>query len=239
MDQVTLSLESGSKRVWSLREAFVRTLSKPQEHSRKHSFQLGPVTLKAKAGDRIAIVGPNGSGKTTFCRLLCGLYRPDSGVIKVDGDLLPILDPDIGHFPDLPAIDNVSLALDLLWPKCEEQKPQLIEQIFEFAELKEHQDKPIRAYSLGMRTRLALATFSIDSKDILVIDEGLDGIDSGFRSKWSKKFEEILDKTDIVFLVSHDLDKFKNWCTSVLAVNKGQFQHFASWEEFELTRSAQ
>lgn len=222
-NNLTLRLQSGAFRPWSLRELFVRfwTFSKSNDNTVK-SFQLGPLSFYLKPGDSLGVLGLNGAGKTSLCRVVSGLYEPSDGVLRVSGSVLPILDVDIGHFPDLSALENLQVAFKILWPDRVDVLDEACRSIIDFAELSLHMDKPFRVFSTGMKTRLALSLFTFATRDILVIDEALDGVDASFKQKWDVRFKHILRQTPIAVIVSHDLEKLREFCNRGLLLESGR-----------------
>ena len=96
------------------------------------------------------------------------------------------------------------------------------DQIIDFAELKDFQDRPFKQLSSGMKSRLAFAIASMVQPDILILDEVLSVGDGAFRKKSEAKMREIIGRGAATILVSHSLGQVQELCTKVLWLEKGR-----------------
>ena len=115
---------------------------------------LNGVSFEIDDGDRVGLIGHNGSGKTSLLRAISGIYEPVSGKLIIDGRVTPLFDMQLGMDPDLTGIENIWLRgrmLDLTADKIKET----VEEVSEFSELGDYLHMPIRTYSAGMMVRLA------------------------------------------------------------------------------------
>ena len=96
------------------------------------------------------------------------------------------------------------------------------DQIIEFAELKEFEDRPFKQLSSGMKSRLAFSIASLVNPDILILDEVLSVGDGAFRKKSENKMKEIIDGGATTILVSHSIEQVRTLCNKVLWLNKGK-----------------
>jgi lipopolysaccharide transport system ATP-binding protein len=187
---------------------------------------LDNVSFSMEAGDRIGLIGHNGAGKTTLLRVLSGIYEPVGGSLMVDGRVATLLDIYLGIDAEATGYENIWLrALMMgLRPADIDQK---VTDIAEFSELGEYLDMPLRTYSAGMRLRLAFAVSTSVDADILLMDEWLSVGDSGFQPKAKQRMEELVARTKILVLASHDYSLLKSMCNRVLRLAHGKVEEVA------------
>src|SRR5450759_4077464 len=114
---------------------------------------LRGISLSLRAGDRLALVGSNGAGKTSLLRVIAGIYEPAHGTVMTRGRISPMFDVNLGIDPELSGFENIrtrGLLLGLS-PKVIESR---IPEIGDFTELGDYLDMPVRTYSSGMMLRL-------------------------------------------------------------------------------------
>ena len=100
------------------------------------------------------------------------------------------------------------------------------DEIIEFAELKEFQDRPFKQLSSGMKSRLAFSIASLVQPDILILDEVLSVGDGAFRKKSEAKMREIIDGGATTILVTHAVNQVRDMCSKVLWLEKGEQVEF-------------
>ena len=103
---------------------------------------------------------------------------------------------------------------------------RLMDEIIEFAELKDHIDRPFRYYSDGMRARLVFALATAIPRDILLLDELLSAGDMGFQRKAMKRLDEFIARAKLVFVVQHTFDFVLSRCTKCLLLDHGRPVYF-------------
>lgn len=200
---------------------------------KEHMFRLfKPVTyevLKAvfnvsvdiKKGEFVGIIGRNGSGKSTFLKLIAGVLIPSYGTINVYGNITPLLELGVGFCPDLSGRDNVYLYGALLG-LSRRQVTTRYKQIVEFAGLEKFMDQKVKNYSSGMQVRLAFSVTVNSVGDILLVDEALAVGDVDFQDRCKSVFQEIKKAGKTVVLVSHDLDVVKEFCDRLIWMEGGK-----------------
>ncbi|MBY0565491.1 MAG: ABC transporter ATP-binding protein [Hyphomonadaceae bacterium] len=178
------------------------------------SFELSP-------GDRLGIIGRNGSGKSTMLRVLAGLAHPQSGTVTVEGRVVPLIEKALGINPELSGYANIELPLRLLGAtRAEVKKAQ--QEIPEFCGLGRFIHLPFRTYSDGMKTRLAFAISTALQADILVLDEWLAAGDLEFQERAEVRLTKLLDDTEIVVLASHAPQLIEYVCNKTLWMHGGE-----------------
>ncbi len=195
----------------SLQEKFLNPFRKTEYRE----FQaLKNLSFDIKKGEFFSVIGPNGAGKSTLLKIVSGIYIPDSGTVEVDGKLVPFLELGVGFNPELTAKENVYLNGTILGLTTKELDGY-IDEIFEFAELKDFANLSIKNFSSGMSVRLAFSIAIKVKSDILVLDEVLAVGDGEFQKKCFKYFDDIIGQKTILF-VSHGLDSVKKYSNRVL-----------------------
>lgn len=177
------------------------------------------VSLTIREGESIGVIGRNGSGKTTLLRTLAGLLPATSGTVhaRTRPSLLGI---GIALKPALSGRRNIvlgGLALGLSRRQVQER----IDDIIDFAELRDVIDLPVKTYSSGMRSRLNFGIATSASRDILLIDEALAVGDKDFRAKSEERIRGIQAESGTILLVSHGLGTIVTACDRAIWLDKG------------------
>tara|TARA_Y100000996_G_scaffold338946_1_gene275801 strand:- start:123 stop:860 length:738 start_codon:yes stop_codon:yes gene_type:complete len=191
---------------------------------------LDNIDLDIKKGDKVAIIGPNGSGKTTLLKLLAGIYTPTSGEIQIHGKISSMIDLGFGFVDDATGYENIILSR-VISGETIKDKNSIMKEAHEFTGLDEYLNLPMRTYSSGMKSRLALSTALFSIPDILLIDEFFSTGDLEFSKKSRGKIKEIMDNSSIMLFASHDLDLIKKLCTKAIYMKNGKINYYGSIEE--------
>lgn len=171
-------------------------------------------------GDRVGLIGHNGSGKSTLLRVLAGIYAPTSGSILVQGKVASLLDVSMGLDPDATGFENIFLR-GIMTGMSSHDVSRRIDEIADFTDLGDYLDLPVRTYSSGMMLRLAFAISTNVEADILIMDEWLSVGDAEFSTKASEKLQELIDKSAILVLASHDQSLIERTCNRVFKLEHG------------------
>ena len=197
---------------------------------------LQDVSLDIQRGDFIAMIGPNGGGKTTLLKLMLGLLKPDQGSIKVLGDPTEKASHHIGYVPqdvhinrDFPitAIDVVlmgKLEPKKRWLKNAEQDRSEAFKTLERMEMAAYADSKIGELSGGQRQRVFIARALVTQPQLLLLDEPTASIDTKGRADFYRLLKE-LNKDVTILVVSHDLLVISTYVKSVACVNKCLHYH--------------
>lgn len=182
---------------------------------------LDDVSFYARKGEVLGIIGLNGSGKSTLLQVISGIYQPDSGDVRINGTLAPILRLGTGFNEELFPSENIVLFGILLGipKKTIESK---VNSILEFAELSEFLHLKLKHFSSGMKARLGFSTVLQLNPDILLIDEILSVGDIKFRKKSFEAFLGFKEKGKTILLTAHQMYVMKDICDRVLLLDKGK-----------------
>jgi ABC-type polysaccharide/polyol phosphate transport system ATPase subunit len=182
---------------------------------------LRNISVKASAGDRIALIGSNGAGKTTLLRVMAGIYEPVVGVVRSRGRVSPMFDIGLGIDTDISGYENIrlrGLVLGLTPAEIEER----MDDIAAFTELGDYLSLPVRTYSSGMMTRLTFAVATCFAPEILLMDEWIMAGDSNFITKAKDRIESFVEKASILVLASHSLSICRRFCNRGIWMQQGQ-----------------
>ncbi|MGH9631829.1 MAG: ABC transporter ATP-binding protein, partial [Bryobacteraceae bacterium] len=182
---------------------------------------LKNVSFKMDRGESLAVIGRNGAGKSTLLSLLSGLARPDSGTIRVEGRVAPLMELGSGFHPDLTGAENIELNASLLG-FSKKQTYQLFDSIVEFSGVGEFIDEPLRTYSSGMSLRLAFSVAINMEPDILIIDEVLAVGDQAFQAKCFERILQFRNSGRSLLCVSHAPQMLTQFCDSALWLDQGE-----------------
>jgi ABC-type polysaccharide/polyol phosphate transport system ATPase subunit len=191
---------------------------------------LSDVSFSVRPGEFFGIVGPNGSGKSTLLKILAGIYRQDSGVIRIDGRLSPFIELGVGFNPDLNARDNVRINGTLLGLSPREIVARF-DDIIAFAGLERFVDQQLKNYSSGMMLRLAYSIAIQVDFDILLLDEVLAVGDQEFQEKCFQTFERFREEKKTIVLVTHDLHSVGTFADRAMLLRYGVIEGLGAPDE--------
>ena len=179
---------------------------------------LHDISFDVKKGEALAIVGKNGSGKSTMLKLLTGIIRPDKGTIETDGRISCLIELGAGFHPDMSGRENIYINASIFGLNKKEIDER-IQDILDFSEIEEHIDERVRDYSSGMYMRLAFSIAINVNADILIIDEILSVGDIAFQKKCLDKIKELKEKGITVVLVTQSPEQAKLICDNALWID--------------------
>lgn len=188
---------------------------------------LENISLELKNGDRLGVIGKNGSGKTSFLRLVNGIYNPTSGSKTIQGSIGSLIDISLGTDQEMSGRENIYVRGYLIGLKKEEIENK-INELIEFTELGDFIDMPMYTYSSGMHLRLAFAVSTIIEPDILLMDEWLSVGDESFKAKAELRLEKVVNKTGILIIASHSQDVITKICNKVIWLENGKIKKIGS-----------
>jgi ABC-type polysaccharide/polyol phosphate transport system ATPase subunit len=222
LNGVSLRFVNYADKQYSLKRAALDLILRREAAAPNTEFwALRDMTFQIKNGDRVAIVGGNGAGKSTLLRLLARIYPPTCGQLSVRGTVAPLIEMGAGFNPELSGLDNIVFNGALLG-FSRTQMLDKVDEIHEFTGLREFAEMPLKYYSTGMFMRLAFAVATEVHPDILLIDESLGVGDAAFQEKAKARIRSLLDRTQAVVLVSHDLKSLRELCTRGLWIQQGR-----------------
>src|SRR5829696_1173110 len=187
------------------------------------------LTMSVEWGDIYGFLGPNGAGKSTTLRMLLGLVRPTSGMIKfpVRSSGWEYLKPRsrIGAIVETPAFyENFSgrRNLQLLASLSGGVQSKRVEEVLEIVDLHERARDPVREYSYGMRQRLGIAQALLPTPELIILDEPTNGLDPQGIQQTRQLIRRLRDELKLtVLLSSHLLTEIEQLCNRVGVIHEG------------------
>ena len=225
VQNVSIKYITGDFKSIGLKEYVMRKLK--SNYNVKEFWANKNITFELERGDMLGVIGTNGAGKSTLLKAVSGIMVPSEGSVKRDGKIAALLELASGFDGDLTVKENAYLRGALLG-YTRKFMDETYDQIIEFAELKEFEDRPFKQLSSGMKSRLAFSIASLVEPDILILDEVLSVGDGAFRKKSEAKMKEIINGGATTILVSHSLNQVRSMCNKILWLHKGKQITFGS-----------
>ena len=185
----------------------------------KEFWAVKDINFELRRGECLGLIGHNGAGKSTLLKILNGLINPDEGKVTIKGKVSALIELGAGFNPILSGRENIYNNGAVLG-FTREQINNKIEEIIDFAEIREFIDMPVQNYSSGMKVRLGFAVAAQMEPDVLIIDEVLAVGDLGFVLKCLKTIDTLLPTTAIVF-VSHSMPMVSRVCNQIILMERG------------------
>jgi ABC-2 type transport system ATP-binding protein len=188
------------------------------------------LTMRVERGDIYGFLGPNGAGKSTTLRMLLGLVRPTSGVIKfpVRASSWEYLRARsrVGAIIETPAFyENFSgrRNLQLLASLSGGVRAQRVDEVLEIVDLRARARDPVKVYSYGMRQRLGIAQALLPTPEIIILDEPTNGLDPQGIHETRNLIRRLRDELKLtVLLSSHLLTEIEQLCNRVGIIHEGR-----------------
>ena len=198
--------------------------SKPDAHNANQVVALHQVNFTIKRGESVAIIGRNGSGKSSLLEIIAGTLMPTVGSARAHGRVAALLELGSGFDPGLSGRDNVFMNGLLLGLSKREIRDRF-DEIVAFADIGDVLDRPVSTYSSGMLVRLAFSVQVALDPDILIVDEALSVGDFFFQQKCAALIKSLRDRGVTLLFVSHDMSMVRDVCTRALLLNRGQLEY--------------
>ena len=219
LQKVSIRYITGDFKDIGLKEYFLRRIKR--NYHIKEFWADKDVTFSLEQGDMLGIIGTNGAGKSTLLKVISGIMEPTKGFVKRNGSVAALLELSSGFDGDLTVKENAYLRGAMLG-YTRKFMDETYDQIIDFAELRDFEDRPFKQLSSGMKSRLAFSIASLVKPDILILDEVLSVGDGAFKAKSEQKMKELMGGGTTTILVSHSLEQIKALSNKILWLNKGQ-----------------
>lgn len=203
----------------SFKETFIASLKRKELST--HFNAVDEVSFEVPRGQSVALMGRNGSGKSTTLKLLSGVLLPDGGWVRTRGRTAGLIEVGAGFHPDLTGRENVYLNAAILGMSKEETEARF-DQIVEFSEIGDFIDTEVKRYSSGMYARLGFSVAVHTEFETLLVDEVLSVGDAQFRLKCEQRMLELREQGKTMFIVSHAAGQLKKLCDRGIVLEKGR-----------------
>ena len=193
----------------------------------KEKTVLQKTDLTIEKGKITGFVGRNGSGKTVLFKLICGLLRPTTGTVTVQGKQLGKdcdFAPDVGVLIETPSFISYESGYRNLRDLAAIRKkitPEEVRTAIRSVGLDDTDKKWVGKYSLGMRQRLGIAQAIMEHPALLILDEPMNGLDRGGVEEMRKLFGSLRDNGTTILLASHAAEDIDLLCDTVYEVSDG------------------
>ncbi|NLP83927.1 ABC transporter ATP-binding protein [Microbacterium sp. CFH 90308] len=182
---------------------------------------LDGVSFTINEGEAVALLGFNGSGKSTTLKMISGVLTPDRGTVRTRGRVAGLIEVGAGFHPDLSGRENIYLNAAILGMSKKETEERF-EEIVAFSEIEQFIDTEVKHYSSGMFLRLAFSVAIHTEVDVLLIDEILSVGDEPFQKKCLARIRELHEAGKTLVVVSHDLDMVSTLCQRGILLSGGK-----------------
>ena len=228
VSDATVRFNMASERIDNLKEYVIKLVK--HQLMFQEFLALKNVDFSVRKGEAWGVIGTNGSGKSTLLKLICGILKPYTGPVKIQGSIAPLIELGAGFDGDLTAKENIFLNGAVLG-HTKKYMQDHFEEIVEFAELQDFLDMPIKNYSSGMAARLGFSIATVVRPDILIVDEVLSVGDYAFQQKCEKRMKGMLEGGTTLLFVSHSIDSVRSLCDHALWLDKGNVRLKGEVEE--------
>jgi lipopolysaccharide transport system ATP-binding protein len=181
---------------------------------------LRDLNLTVGFGERVALIGHNGAGKSTFLRLISGIYHPTSGLMRVHTFVYPMISRSFVTSPELSGLQAVKAHYLMMHGNLRGFEA-FAEDVMQFSGLGDFIHLPIKGYSQGMTARLSFALLTGIPHQCLAIDEGIGAGDSRFMTAAQRRLVTFVEGAGTLFLASHTDSLLKRFCGRGLVFDQG------------------
>jgi ABC-type polysaccharide/polyol phosphate transport system ATPase subunit len=186
---------------------------------------LQDVSISARRGDKIAIVGNNAAGKSTLLKIIAGLLRPTRGTVVVHGEMVLLTALGLGMIDEVTVLENTFLYGALYGVEPARMRLVLAD-IMKWAGITGYEHARLKTLSAGTRARLAFSVVRHIAADVFLIDEAMSAGDVNFAAKCRAFFEEPSNRERIFLVATHDMDLARSFCASALWLHEGRLMAF-------------
>jgi capsular polysaccharide transport system ATP-binding protein len=182
---------------------------------------LSGINFRFEAGTNVGVLGKNGAGKSTLLRILSGAEQPDAGRLIRNGRISWPIGFSGGFSPSLTGHENAKFVARLYGTNTHD----VCAFAYDFSELGNYFDMPVRTYSSGMRARLAFALSMAIDFDVYLVDEVTAVGDTNFQKKCRKAFADRRGHSSVI-IVSHDLKTIQSYADRCAVLHRGSLVAF-------------
>ena len=192
---------------------------------------LDDVSFEVKKGETFGLLGPNGAGKTTTIQLLCGLLKPDSGTVSLDGKTDPTLvdvrlnlgmvPQSLAIYEELTAEENLRF-FGRIYELSGQKLKERVRECLEIAGLTERKKEKVSKYSGGMKRRLNMVCSFLHEPTLLLLDEPTVGVDPQSRNLIFDTIEAMKKQGRTILYTTHYMEEAQRLCERVAILDHGR-----------------
>jgi len=204
-----------------------------KQYTKAARIAVNHLSLNIPAQSIFGLLGPNGAGKTTLISMLCGLFKPDSGEIFINGNnlssdlksakqMIGVVPQEIALYDKLSAYENLFFLGQMYGIETLELKKRIKENL-EILGLEQNANQQIKTFSGGMKRRVNLIAGILHEPKLLILDEPTVGVDVQTRTAIINHLQKInKEKGTTIFYTSHHLDEAESFCTEIAIIDEGK-----------------
>ncbi|TCD58399.1 ABC transporter ATP-binding protein [Synechococcus sp. BS55D] len=181
---------------------------------------LDQINCTVREGERVALIGHNGAGKTSFLRLVSGIYQHTAGRMERHVPVFPMIHKSFITSPELSGMQAMKAHYLMVNGRLEGFEA-FCDDVIGFSGLGDYVHLPVKTYSQGMAARLLFAVLTAGSHDCLAMDEGFGAGDSRFFEQAQERLERFLTTAGTLLLASHSDPLLQRFCTRGLVFQEG------------------
>lgn len=224
LDQVRLDIPVFTNETRSLKASLIRSVtggSLRRQRGGAVVTALQDINCTIREGERIALIGHNGAGKSTFLRLISGIYQATAGSFTAHVPVFPMIHKSFITSPELSGLQAIK-AHYLLVNGHLRGFEAFREDVVDFAGLGDFIHLPMKTYSQGMEARLLFAVLTSGNHDCLAMDEGFGAGDTSFYEKAQNRLEHFLATAGTLLLASHSEQLLERFCERGIVFSQGR-----------------
>jgi Cu-processing system ATP-binding protein len=203
----------------------VIALQNVSKHYRNH-HAVDSLNLSIYRGESLALIGHNGAGKTTLLKLILGLTRPNTGSIKVNGQLPAQISDrkSIAFLPEIVSFSGSMTGKELIkfYARLKNLPESECNRLLELVGLTDVATRKVATYSKGMRQRLGLAQALLGEPELLLLDEPTSGLDPSLRKKFYNIIEDCKSTGTTILISSHALSEIETRIDRIAILKRGR-----------------
>jgi ABC-2 type transport system ATP-binding protein/lipopolysaccharide transport system ATP-binding protein len=209
-------------RAGELKVRFLGLFQRNRREQIEEFWALRNVSATICTGEAVGIIGRNGSGKSTFLKLVAGLHRPTSGRLLVSrgARIGTMIELGVGFHGELNGRENIFLNASIHGlgrPEIEAIYPEVVR----YSGLEHFMDVPLKSYSSGMHMRLGFAIAANLNPDILLLDEIFAVGDADFQQQCVQTLADFRARGKTILFVSHSPESIRTVCRRVIVLERG------------------
>lgn len=228
VQSVSMRFNLAKERTDTLKEYALKLLKGQLKYD--EFWALQDVSFTLNKGESLALIGRNGSGKSTMLKIIAGVLAPTRGKVMVRGNIAPLIELGAGFDLDLTARENIYLNGAIMGFDRKFMNRHF-DEIVDFSELHEFLDVPVKNFSSGMVARLGFSVATIVSSEILIVDEVLSVGDAAFQTKCEDRMGKLLSNGTTLVFVSHSAEQVKKLCQKAVWLEHGVIQQMGDCTE--------